>query len=69
MEDSMAASDNKNILAASEANWQAEMKGFHTYTALSKSEATRIVGMWCEVWRWLRSITPIHQLRKICPEF
>jgi hypothetical protein len=39
MEDSMAASDNKNILAALEANWQAEMEGFHTYTALSKSEA------------------------------
>ncbi len=35
----MAASDNKNILAALEANWQAEMEGFHTYTALSKSEA------------------------------
>jgi len=35
----MAASDNKNILAALEANWQAEMEGFHTYTALSNSEA------------------------------
>jgi hypothetical protein len=31
MEDSMAVSDNKNILAALEANWQAEMEGFHTY--------------------------------------
>ena len=35
----MASSDNKNILAALGANWQAEMQGFHTYTALSKSEA------------------------------
>lgn len=39
MENSMAASDNKNILAALQANWQAEMEGFYTYTALSKSEA------------------------------
>ncbi len=35
----MAASDNKNILAALEATWQAEMEGFYTYTAPSKSEA------------------------------
>src|ERR1700733_3994526 len=35
----MAAFDNKNILDALEANWQAEMEGFHTYTALSNSEA------------------------------
>jgi VIT1/CCC1 family predicted Fe2+/Mn2+ transporter len=35
----MAASDNKGILAALEANWQAEMEGFSTYTALSKGEA------------------------------
>jgi Mn-containing catalase len=39
MENSMAASDNKNILDALEANWQAEMEGFHTYTALSNREA------------------------------
>jgi VIT1/CCC1 family predicted Fe2+/Mn2+ transporter/rubrerythrin len=39
MEDSMAASDNKNIIDALEANWQAEMEGFHTYTALSQREA------------------------------
>jgi vacuolar iron transporter family protein len=35
----MAASDNKSILAALEANWQAEMEGFSTYTALSNGEA------------------------------
>src|SRR5271155_5602888 len=39
MESSMAAFDNKNILDALEANWQAEMEGFHTYTALSNREA------------------------------
>ena len=39
MENSMAASDNKNILDALKANWQAEMEGFHTYTALSNREA------------------------------
>jgi hypothetical protein len=38
-ENSMAASDNKKILAALEANWYAEIEGFHTYTAISKGEA------------------------------
>jgi Mn-containing catalase len=38
MENNVAVSDNKRLLAALEANWQAEMEGFHTYTALSKSE-------------------------------
>jgi hypothetical protein len=32
-------STTKNILDALEANWQAEMEGFHTYAALSNSEA------------------------------
>jgi vacuolar iron transporter family protein len=35
----MATSDNKKLLSALAANWQAEMEGFHTYTALSKAEA------------------------------
>jgi VIT1/CCC1 family predicted Fe2+/Mn2+ transporter len=35
----MATPDTKKILAALEANWQAEMDGFHTYTALAKREA------------------------------
>jgi VIT1/CCC1 family predicted Fe2+/Mn2+ transporter len=35
----MAASDNKKLLSALEANWQAEMEGSYTYTALSQSEA------------------------------
>jgi VIT1/CCC1 family predicted Fe2+/Mn2+ transporter len=35
----VAASDNKRLLSALEANWQAEMEGFHTYMALSTSEA------------------------------
>jgi hypothetical protein len=35
----MAAPDTKKILAALEANWQAEMDGFHTYTTLAKREA------------------------------
>jgi hypothetical protein len=35
----MAATNNKSILATLEANWQAEMEGFSTYTALSKGEA------------------------------
>ena len=35
----MAASDTEKILAALEANWQAESDGFHTYTALAKREA------------------------------
>src|SRR6201996_3266540 len=35
----MAGSDNKKLLSALEANWQAEMEGFHTYAALSASEA------------------------------
>ena len=35
----MAASGNKKLLSALEANWQAETEGFHTYTPLSKSEA------------------------------
>jgi VIT1/CCC1 family predicted Fe2+/Mn2+ transporter/rubrerythrin len=34
----MAASDNKRTLSALEANWQAEMEGFNTYTALSRGE-------------------------------
>jgi VIT1/CCC1 family predicted Fe2+/Mn2+ transporter len=34
----MANSDNKKLLAALEANWQAEMEGHHTYTAFAKNE-------------------------------
>jgi len=34
----MAASNDKKLLSALEANWQSEMEGFHIYTALSKSE-------------------------------
>jgi len=34
----MGDSDNKRILSALEANWQAEMEGFHTYSALSRGE-------------------------------
>ena len=32
----MAVSDSKKLLSALEANWQAEMEGFRTYTALSE---------------------------------
>jgi len=35
----MIVSDNKRLLSALAANWQAEMEGFHTYAALSKDEA------------------------------
>ena len=35
----MAVSDNKRLLSALEANWQAEMEGFHTYATLSEGEA------------------------------
>ena len=35
----MTDSDNKRLLAALEANWQAEMEGHHTYSALAKREA------------------------------
>lgn len=35
----MAATDNKELLSALEANWQAEMEGCNTYTALSRAEA------------------------------
>jgi vacuolar iron transporter family protein len=35
----MTNSDNKRLLAALEANWQAEMEGHHTYSALVKREA------------------------------
>src|SRR6202021_2808674 len=38
-EKSMAVSGNTRLLSALEANWQAEMEGFHTYAALSKGEA------------------------------
>lgn len=55
----MAASDNKNILAALEANWQAEMEGSHTYTALSKSEADPIAATLSELWLWRRSTVQI----------
>jgi vacuolar iron transporter family protein len=34
----MTDSDNKRLLAALEANWQAEMEGFYTYSALAKGE-------------------------------
>jgi vacuolar iron transporter family protein len=34
----MTDSDNKRLLAALEANWQAEMEGHHTYSALAKGE-------------------------------
>ncbi|WP_446743394.1 VIT1/CCC1 transporter family protein [Silvibacterium acidisoli] len=35
----MASQDQTNVLSVLEANWQAEMEGFHTYTALSQDEA------------------------------
>jgi vacuolar iron transporter family protein len=35
----MTSSDDKKLLAALEANWQAEMEGYHTYSALAKREA------------------------------
>ena len=35
----MTAIDNKKLLSALEANWQAEMEGCNTYTALAKAEA------------------------------
>jgi rubrerythrin len=34
----MTSSDNKRLLAALEANWQAEMEGHYTYTAFAKGE-------------------------------
>jgi hypothetical protein len=34
----MTGPDNKRLLAALEANWQAEMEGHHTYTAFAKDE-------------------------------
>ena len=34
----MMSSDNKRLLAALEANWQAEMKGHYTYAAFAKGE-------------------------------
>jgi VIT1/CCC1 family predicted Fe2+/Mn2+ transporter/bacterioferritin (cytochrome b1) len=34
----MASVDNKKLLAALEANWQAEMQGHYTYTAFAKRE-------------------------------
>jgi vacuolar iron transporter family protein len=34
----MTDSDNKRLLAALEANWQAEMEGHYTYSALAKRE-------------------------------
>jgi Mn-containing catalase len=35
----MTPGETKKLLAALEANWQAEMEGFHTYSALAKDEA------------------------------
>lgn len=35
----MAALGDKRVLSILQANWQTEMEGFHTYTALSKGEA------------------------------
>src|SRR5580700_4002517 len=34
----MTGSDNKRLLAALEANWQAEMEGHYTYAAFAKDE-------------------------------
>ena len=35
----MTSPDAKRLLAALEANWQAEMEGFHTYTALAAADS------------------------------
>ncbi len=35
----MTPGETKKLLAALEANWQTEMEGFHTYSALAKDEA------------------------------
>jgi hypothetical protein len=40
----MADSDNKRLLAALEANWQAEIEGHHTYSALVKGETDPQLG-------------------------
>jgi vacuolar iron transporter family protein len=34
----MTDSDNKRLLTALDANWQAEMEGHYTYSALAKRE-------------------------------
>src|ERR1700733_3402251 len=36
--ETMTPSDNKRLLAALNENWQAEMEGFSTYSALAKNE-------------------------------
>src|SRR3984957_9342285 len=38
MEKRMTASDDKRLLSALEANWQAEMEGHYTYSALANKE-------------------------------
>ena len=58
----MTGPGNKRLLAALEANWQAEMEGHHTYTAFAKDEVDRNVGTLCEVWPPRQSIMPIYGL-------
>jgi rubrerythrin len=52
-------SDNKRLLDALEANWQAEMEGHYTYSTLAKKRQIPIGAMLCRIWRLQRSIMPI----------
>jgi hypothetical protein len=55
----MTGSDNKRLLAAMEANWQAEMEGHYTYTAFAKGEVDPQRRNALRVWPLRRNITPI----------
>ena len=52
----MMSSDNKRLLAALEANWQAEMKGHYTYAALRKAKSIRNAETLSGVWLPRRNI-------------
>ena len=47
----MSAARTQKILAALEANWQAEMEGHHTYEALADRDRTRCARRCCATWQ------------------
>jgi hypothetical protein len=58
----MTGPGNKRLLAALEANWQAEMEVTTPTRPLPRTKSIRNVGTLCEVWPLRKGIMPIYGL-------
>jgi hypothetical protein len=54
----MNSRDTEHLIEALSSNWQAEMRGYHTYNTLSQQENVPNVVAHYATWRWPRSTMP-----------